>query len=192
MKIIAITGKAQTGKGVVAQLLQHHLMMKGKRVFVLPMLTALIYELLRDTAYPADDYYDLLFDKERLREELQEIGVKLNEDEDDSVLSRIIDILDNCIDTSKYDYILLDSWRSPNKYKELAEYCRVSCFKVPYLIKVESNRDGIKGSGLENHVSEGEVTDWPPYLVSIVHNNKFTSYSELSMNIEHIIQTWVI
>jgi len=190
MKIIAITGKAQTGKGAVSEILAYHLRMNGKKVIVVPTYLSILDELFYDYLNYNVEYSQYFFNKESIREKLQEIGDVMNDWS--SVLKETLKTIvayEECLD---FDYIILDSWRSTDEFCNLNSYCDDNNFSVPHLIQVISDRDGIKGSGLEHHKSEGDVTDWPEALVSTVTNNKSTSYAELSMKIEHLTQTHVI
>jgi len=189
MKIIAITGKAQTGKGAVSEILAYHLRMNGKKVIIVPAYLSILNELFYDS-FNHGMYGQYFFNKESIREDLQKMGDKINEKS--SVLKETLMTMSEYDLFTNFDYIILDSWRCTDSYTTLAQLLWNHIYISLRLIQVVSDRDGIKGSGLEHHKTEGDVTDWPAELVSTVTNNKFTSYAELSMKIEHLIQTHVI
>ena len=181
MKLIAITGK-----GVVSHLLKHHLMLRGHTVEVVPVALPVYAGALDNYTFAGDAYLDLIFNKESMRSELQEVGDNINERS--SVLQETLNIIDERV-RGKYDYILLDSWRATDSYVTLNNYCNENKLTAPHLITVGSNRAGIKGSGREHHKTEGPINDWPLHLRSLITNDVGTSYENVSLQVDHLIQT---
>lgn len=193
-KIIAVTGKAQSGKGVVVSLLQHHLRLKGLSVAVFNAAMP-IYEKTLEIAYKEGvsewPYLDLLYNKHKCRSLMQKIGDTFNEgwkDGNNPVLSATLDMITRlgfCLD---HDVVIIDSWRCVDPYTQLAKWCQEFGGVVdnPLLIQVQGDRNPLN-SKQAAHETEGDVIDWPHDDVDYLNNFSDMDYYGLSKQTELLV-----